>query len=389
MDLSASALETAVALFERSTLFALLAPLAVTLVTGCGASSGGTVKIGVAGAFDDPIGRPMQLAAELATAEINAAGGINGQKLELVEKNDYADPDSAVVVANALYQSDVSAVVGHLFSGTTLAAAPVYNAGGDPVVAISPSSSSPEVSGAGPWTFRVCPSDDAHGAALARWVRDRLGLVRGTVLYLNNEYGRGVRQQFVDEFAKRGGEVVAQSPYLGDKPDVSAYLDRMAKDERSQFLVIAGNRPEAEEILQQAHRRGINVPVLGGDGLEGIEGAGALAEGVYTSMAYISLLDTPANRKFVAAYRAKYPDAPVPNQPAAATYDAIYLLRDVIAKSGSSRKSIRDGVNQVNPANPFQGVTGAIAFDSLGDVPNRQVYIGVVHNGGVQLAEGQ
>lgn len=377
------------ALFDRSMLFALLAPALATVVSGCGASSGGTVHIGLAGAFDDPIGRPMQLAAELAVSEINASGGIGGQKVVLLEKNDYADPDSAVVVANALYNSDVSAVIGHLFSGTTLAAAPVYNSGSNPVVAISPSSSSPEVSGAGPYTFRVCPSDDAHGAALARWVRDRLGLVRGTVLYLNNEYGRGVRQQFVDEFTRRGGEVLAESPYLGDKPDVSAYLDRIVKDGRSQFLVIAGNRPEAEEILQQAHRRGINVPVLGGDGLEGIEAAGSLAEGVYTSMAYIALLDTPANRKFVAAYRARYPDAPVPNQPAAATYDAVYLLRDVIAKSGTSRRSVRDGVTQVNPANPFQGVTGAIAFDSLGDVPNRQVYIGVVHGGSVQLAEGQ
>jgi branched-chain amino acid transport system substrate-binding protein len=378
-----------VALFDRSTLFALLAPALAGLVAGCGASSGGTVRIGLAGAFDDPIGRPMQLAAELAVSEINASGGVGGQKLVLLEKNDYADPDSAVVVANALYNSDVSAVIGHLFSGTTLAAAPVYNSGSNPVVAVSPSSSSPEVSGAGPYTFRVCPSDDAHGAALARWVRDRLGLVRGTVLYLNNEYGRGVRQRFVDEFTRRGGEILAESPYLGDKPDVSAYLDRIVKDGRSQFLVIAGNRPEAEEILQQAHRRGINVPVLGGDGLEGIEAAGSLAEGVYTSMAYIALLDTPANRKFVAAYRARYPDAPAPNQPAAATYDAVYLLRDVIAKSGASRRSVRDGVMQVNPANPFQGVTGAIAFDSLGDVPNRQVYIGVVHGGSVQLAEGQ
>lgn len=377
------------ALFDRSMLFALLAPALATIVAGCGASSGGTVHIGLAGAFDDPIGRPMQLAAELAVSEINASGGIGGQKVVLLEKNDYADPDSAVVVANALYSSDVSAVIGHLFSGTTLAAAPVYNSGSNPVVAVSPSSSSPEVSGAGPYTFRVCPSDDAHGAALARWVRDRLGLVRGTVLYLNNEYGRGVRQRFVDEFTRRGGEVLAESPYLGDKPDVSAYLDRIVKDGRSQFLVIAGNRPEAEEILQQAHRRGINVPVLGGDGLEGIEAAGSLAEGVYTSMAYIALLDTPANRKFVAAYRARYPDAPAPNQPAAATYDAVYLLRDVIAKSGTSRRSVRDGVMQVNPANPFQGVTGAIAFDSLGDVPNRQVYIGVVHGGAVQLAEGQ
>lgn len=377
------------ALFDRSMLFALLAPALATVVAGCGASSGGTVHIGLAGAFDDPIGRPMQLAAELAVAEINASGGIGGQKVELVEKNDYADPDSAVVVANALYNSNVSAVIGHLFSGTTLAAAPVYNAGSNPVVAVSPSSSSPEVSGAGPYTFRVCPSDDAHGAALARWVRDRLGLVRGTVLYLNNEYGRGVRQRFVDEFTRRGGEVLAESPYLGDKPDVSAYLDRIVKDGRSQFLVIAGNLTEAEEILQQAHRRGINMPVLGGDGLEGIEAAGSLAEGVYTSMAYMALLDTPANRKFVAAYRARYPGAPAPNQPAAATYDAVYLLRDVIAKSGTSRRSVRDGVMQVNAANPFQGVTGAIAFDSLGDVPNRQVYIGVVHGGSVQLAEGQ
>jgi len=293
------------------------------------------------------------------------------------------------VVATALYQSDVSAVIGHLFSGTTLAAAPVYNAGSNPVVAISPSSSSPEVSGAGPYTFRVCPSDDAHGAALARWVRDRLGLQRGTVLYLNNEYGRGVRQQFIDEFMRRGGEVLAQSPYLGDRPDVNAYLDRMVKDGHSQFLVVAGNRTEAEEILRQARHRGLAIPVLGGDGLEGIEEAGALAEGVYTSMAYISLLETPANRKFVAAYRAKYPDAPAPNQPAAATYDAVYLLRQVVAGSGTSRRAVRDGVQRVNLAAPFIGVTGAIAFDSLGDVPNRQVYIGVVRNGAVQLAEGQ
>lgn len=377
------------ALFERSSLFALLFAALAAGSAGCGASGGSAIHIGLAGAFDDPIGRPMQLGAELAVSEINAAGGIDGRKLELIEKNDYADPDSAIAVANALYQSDVSAVVGHLFSGTTLAASPVYNSGTNPVAAISPSSSSPEVTGAGPYTFRVCPSDDSHGAALARWVRDRLGLIRGTVLYLDNEYGRGVRQRFVGEFMRRGGEILAQSPYLGDTPEVSAYLDWMAKDATSQFLLVAGNRSEAEEILREARRRGIKVPVLGGDGLEGIEGSGALAEGVYTSMAYISLLDTPANRKFVAAYHARYPDSPLPNQPAAATYDAIYLLRDVIAKAGPDRKRVRDGLTQVNAAAPYQGVTGAIAFDSAGDVPNRQVYIGVVHNGAVQLAEGQ
>ncbi len=377
------------ALFQRSLLFALLAGV---LAAGTACSSGGsgdTVRIGLAGAFDDPIGRPMQLGAELAVAEINADGGIGGRKVELVERNDYGDPDSAVAIATSLYQSNVSAVVGHLFSGTTLAASPVYNSGSSPVVAISPSSSSPAVSGIGPYTFRVCPSDDAHGAALARWVRDRLGLTRGTVLYLDNEYGRGVRARFVAEFEQRQGEIIAQAPYLGDAPDVGAYLDRLVKDGRSQFLVVAGNRSEAEAVITQAARRDIRIPVLGGDGLEGIESMGAPAEGVYASMAYISLLETPANRRFVKAYRAKYPAEPLPNQPAAATYDAIHLLRDVIAKTGPNRERVREGVAQVNFVAPFQGVTGAIAFDSLGDVPRRQVYIGVVRKGAVQLAEGQ
>ncbi|MEP6689149.1 MAG: ABC transporter substrate-binding protein, partial [Gemmatimonadales bacterium] len=150
-------------------------PLAAAgLLGACPTSANGPVRIGVAGSFSDPIGLPMRQAAELAAEEINAAGGINGRRLELVTRDDYADPDSAVFVAGDLYDSDVSAVVGHLFSGMTLAAAPVYNGGDDPVVAISPSSSSPDVTAAGDWTFRVCPSDLAHGTVLAHWVRDRL-----------------------------------------------------------------------------------------------------------------------------------------------------------------------------------------------------------------------
>src|SRR6266850_3915597 len=107
------------------------------------------VRIGLAGSLSDPVGVPMKRAAELAVQEINASGGIHGRPLELIERDDYADPDSAVFVASDLYEAGVSAVIGHLFSSTTLAAAPVYNGGSDPVVAISPSSSSPDISTAG------------------------------------------------------------------------------------------------------------------------------------------------------------------------------------------------------------------------------------------------
>ena len=274
------------ALSERVRLFAprlgaLL--LATALVSGCDRAGGNVVRIGVAGSFSDPIGLPMKQAAELAAEEINASGGVNGKRLELVLRDDYADPDSAVFVADDLYGSGVSAVIGHLFSGMSLAAAPVYNGGEEPVVAISPSSSSPEVSGAGDYTFRICPSDRAHGTALAHWVRDRLHLSRGAVLYLNDEYGRGIRQTFVTEYTRLGGTLQAVYPYLGERPDVAAYLDRLAKGEPPEFIVVAGNRSEAEEVIRQARKRGLTTPVLGGDGLEGIQEAGALAEGVYLS----------------------------------------------------------------------------------------------------------
>jgi branched-chain amino acid transport system substrate-binding protein len=332
----------------------------------------------------------MKRAAELAVQEINAAGGINGQPIELLQRDDYADPDSAVFVATDLYEAGVSAVIGHLFSGTTLAAAPVYNGGTDPVAAISPSSSSPDISTAGDHTFRICPSDLAHGGALARWIHDTLRLERGAVLYLNDQYGRGVRQSFVRDFIRRGGELVSIDPYLGEPPEVGPYLDRLAKIGRVQFLVVAGNRGEAEEILRQARTRGLQMPVLGGDGLEGIEEAGAIAEGVYVSSAYLPTISTPANKAFIQAYRRKFPGAGLPNQPAAATYDAVYLLRDVIAKAGTKRADVRRALARVGSGSPaFKGVTGTVAFDMRGDVPNQAVYIGVVRDGSVQLATGQ
>jgi branched-chain amino acid transport system substrate-binding protein len=368
--------------------FVILASIAI-LVGSCAASSSRPVRIGVAGSFSDPTGVPMKLAAELAAEEINAAGGINGRRLELVTRDDYADPDSAVFVATDLYSSGVSAVVGHLYSGMTLAASPVYNGGDHPVVAISPSSSSPELTSAGDYTFRVCPSDLAHGAVLAHWVRDQLHLRRGAVLYLNDQYGRGVRQTFVQEFLRLGGELASIDPYLGDRPDVAPYLDRLVRGQQPEFLIVAGNKREAEEILREARKRGLKMPVLGGDGLEGIQEAGALAEGVYLSSAYFPTVPSPANRRFVEAFRRHYPNVGMPNQPAAATYDAIYLLRDVIGKAGSDREAVRRALAGIGSATPaFEGVTGTVAFDAAGDVPNQNVYIGLVKHGEIEVEEG-
>ena len=113
-----------------------------------------------------------------------------------------------------------------------------------------------------------------------------------------------------------------------------------------------GTSAEAEEILRQARSRGLQMPVLGGDGLEGIEEAGAIADGVYLSSSYLPTLETASNRAFLQAYRKKFPKAGLPNQPAAATYDAVYMLREVFARAGSKREDVRRALAQVGTSCP-------------------------------------
>src|SRR5256884_270697 len=123
----------------------------------------------------------------------------------------------------------VVAVVGHLSSGPTIAAARVYGAGASPVAMVSPSASSPDLSGLSPWVFRVCPSDLQHGPELAHFAWRSLGARRAGIIYINNDYGRGVRGTFAAEFTRLGGAVVEADPYVAATPSLEPYLSRMRR----------------------------------------------------------------------------------------------------------------------------------------------------------------
>ena len=103
----------------------MLAGLLIVLMGACHLSRE-PIRIGLAGSLSDPVGIPMKRAAELAVEEINAKGGVQGRPLELIERDDYADPDSAVFVASDLYDAGVSAVIGHVFYVNSLCASPVF-----------------------------------------------------------------------------------------------------------------------------------------------------------------------------------------------------------------------------------------------------------------------
>ncbi|HEV2150520.1 MAG TPA: branched-chain amino acid ABC transporter substrate-binding protein [Longimicrobiaceae bacterium] len=366
--------------------------LALLALAGCGQASEEPIRIGLAGPLGQANGRSMKLAAQMAVDEINAAGGVRGRKLELVEKDDEASPDRAIAVAGFLRDStDVVAVIGHVNSGATIAAAKIYNEeegehGGAPLTQISPASSSPQVTDAGRWTFRVCPSDLLHGPAVATHAFSRLGSRRAAVLYTNDAYGRGVAETFTEAFRKAGGAVVARDPYLPalveDPSAVDPYLVRALRSGMD-ALMIAGQADAGMRIVRQARRLGYTGPVVGADGMTGVKDAGADAEGIYVSSAFLPDRSSDRAQAFVKTYRERFDE--LPDHRGAMAYDAIKLLAEAIERAGTDRRKLRDEVEKVGLSGSgvaaYEGVSGTIAFDENGDVPGKEVAVGMVRGG--------
>lgn len=354
---------------------------AILVLAGCTAERG-PIVIGLTGPFSQPRGVSMRQAAELAAKDINARGGVNGRPLMLRVLDDSGgNEDVALRVAERLASDpQVVAVIGHLTSGATKAAVSVYG-GARPVLTISPSASSPELTGISPWFFRVCPSDLSFGPRLAQVARQELGAVRAGVIFINNDYGRGVRHTFTEEFRRLGGTVVEEDPSLATTPTLEPYLVRMQRA-GVDVLMLAVERGGAEQALREMNALGFRRPVFGGDALTSIEALGPLAEGVHVSLPYLPDRPGELNATFVSAYARAY-DGARPDHRGAGAWDIVHLLAQGIAAVGTDRRALRDWVAGINgrtrPA--YEGVTGRIAFDSAGDVPAKPVVIGVVRSG--------
>jgi len=310
--------------------------IAAALALAACSAPAGPIAIGLAGPFSQPRGASMLRAAQMAVNQINAKRGIRGRKVELRVVDDSGNEDTAVRVAEQLYADPaVVAVVGHLSSGTSLAAARVYGGGATPTAMISPSASSPELSGLSPFVFRVCPSDLQHGPQLARFAWQTLGARRAGIIYINNDYGRGVRGTFAAEFERLGGSVLEADPYIPATSSLEPYLARMRR-RGADVLVLAAERPGAELALREMRTLGVLWPVLGGDALAGIETDGALAEGIRLSSAYLADRQDDRNTAFVADYARTYPGQR-PDHRGAGAYDIVLLLARAVEQAGASR----------------------------------------------------
>jgi branched-chain amino acid transport system substrate-binding protein len=253
----------------------------------------------------------------------------------------------------------------------------VYGEASKPLVMVSPSASSPDLTGLNRYVFRICPTDLSHGAQLARFARQSLRAGRAGLIYVNDDYGRGLRLSFSTEFRRLGGQVIEEDPALPTTPSLEPYLSRL-RTRSPDVLVLALERTGAELALREMARLGASWPAVGGDALTGIEASGSLAEGLRLSSAYLPDRPGERNAQFIAAYARAY-NGQMPDHRGAGTYDILQLLAQVIGQAGTGRREIRDRLARTGRDLPaYEGVTGTIGFDEHGDVPAKEVVIGTV-----------
>jgi len=308
-------------------------------------------------------GRSAREGIALAIDQINRAGGVRGRRLEVIYEDDRGQATSGVAAASKLCSVDrVPVIIGAIPSSVTLAIAPVCER--SRVILMSPTSSAPKISEAGDYIFRAAASDETEGTTIAKYAVDH-GLGRAAVLYINNDYGAGLKDVFVREVKRLGGEVVAVEAFAETATDFRSQLAKIAEKKPSAIYLVG--QTEAGRALRQASDMGINARFLSSVLFEDpkvIAVAGAAAEGVvYSSRWYAPERRDKVVSEFAGAYRAKCQREP--DVFAAYSYDATEIVARAMASGGLTPDEIKAALYATKG---YQGVTGVITFDRNGDV---------------------
>jgi branched-chain amino acid transport system substrate-binding protein len=354
--------------------------------------TGETIKIGLAAPMSGDAaayGEIVKNGAMMKIDEINAAGGINGKMLELVVGDERCDPKEAAAVAqNFVSNAEIVAIVGHVCSSAMLAAIPIYDVAGPAVISPTCTNVNIGTASANRWSFRDVYRDDFQGEFLAKYSKEVLGLKKVAIFYDTNDYAIGLKDAFEAAAKEIGLEVVGTGAYTGDTVGFAPELTKF-KELAPDGIFIAGYYEKGGLILSQAQKLGIKAQFMGADGLnnpELINIAKEAAEGFIASTPFIFEANE-AGMKFKADFESKY--SVTPDWMAANSYDCVGILADVIAKVGTDRNAIRDGLQAMNsPETGFNGLTGVTYFDENGDC-QKPAYVAVVKDGNFVAAEKQ
>ncbi|CAD5376496.1 leucine/isoleucine/valine transporter subunit; periplasmic-binding component of ABC superfamily [Pseudomonas sp. OF001] len=243
--------------------------LAVGAALGLSSQVHADVLIGVAGPHTGPsaaIGEQYWRGASQAAADINAAGGINGEPIKLVKGDDACEPKQAVAVANRLVdQEQVAGVIGHFCSSSTIPASVVYDEAG--ILTITPGSTNPQVTERGlTGMFRMCGRDDQQGQVAADFIIDTLKGKRVALIHDKDTYGQGIADATRARLKERGvSEVLYEGLTRGEK-DFNALVTKLRAAEVD-VVYFGGLHPEAGPLLRQMREQGLTAHFVSGDGV--------------------------------------------------------------------------------------------------------------------------
>ncbi|RAI42447.1 branched-chain amino acid ABC transporter substrate-binding protein [Rhodoplanes roseus] len=341
--------------------------LALGLAMAAG-SAQAQIRMGVGGPMTGgsaAFGAQLKQGVEQAVQDINAAGGIMGQKIELSAGDDRGDPKEGVSVANKFSADGVKFVVGHFNSGVTMPASEVYQDNG--MLAITPAATNPRITERGMWNmFRVCGRDDQQGGMAGAIIAERFKGKRVAVVHDKTTYGQGLADETRKAMNAKGVKEVLYEGVNKDDKDFTALVSKL-KAANPDLVYWGGLHDTGGIILRQMRDQGVKAPMMGGDGMADDEFASIAGPGAEGTLMTFSPdpRTNPKNKEIVEVFRKRGFE---PQAYTLYSYAGVQIIKAAIEEAKSTDPKKVAAV--ISSGKPFDTVLGTLSLDKKGDVSN-------------------
>ncbi|CAN7593579.1 ABC transporter substrate-binding protein [Pararhizobium sp. LjRoot238] len=326
-----------------------------------------TIKLGIVAPMSGPNARYGAFSmhgAELAVKDINAAGGIDGRKIELFNADSQGTPVEGVSATRRLIDEDeVDYIIGDVSSSVTLAMQPVAEDAG--VLLLNAASSNPKITysagvGGYKWTFRNYPTDENRAFVVAKYSAEQRGFSKFAVLSVDSDYGRSAiefTKKYLPEFK---GEILSEDYYKEGEVDFRSVLAKI-RDNGAQAIIMYGLADTTPIVARQMVEIGLagKVTLIGNGEFnteKTIKSAPTALEGAVEAAAWLPAFDSAESKAFVEKFTTEYNEAP--NNHAYVHWDTVNLLAKAIHEAGSpDREKVRDALSKIKYKSPVGDVT--------------------------------
>lgn len=357
----------------------ILATAVMAMGAVSASASADTIKIGInvpLTGFAAADGQSALHGAEIAVEQVNSAGGINGDMIELVVYDDQASPkESAPLAVKMITKDEVVAGISGSYSGATRAAATIFAESKVPY--ISAYAIHPDITRAGDYVFRTSFMGEVQGRAGAKLIGEMLGKKRVTMVTLNNDFGKALAAGFSEQASNFGIEIISEYDYSIKDREFGPIISKI-KSDNPDAIYASGYFFTAGPMVSQIRAAGLNQPIIGQEGYDSqkfIEIAGEASEGVMITTSLDRNSSSPETQNFIKAFakKAGYPADMV----AASGHTALLVLADALKMSESTNAAaLRDAISKTD----LMASTGQISFNALGEV-QKDVQVQIVKDG--------